>query len=145
MARLASSVTGQDTREGDHIMSVVSRRQHRFSRITLAVGIALLLPAMIGCGAAFAQTTDQTTAGTDEAIPAPAPSIFPQATASSQTCLFGCSTQLQACQNTCISTITGATVIPSMTTAGTTSNPTTCQTNCSTQQTACQRNCNLGP
>ena len=127
-------------------MSVVSRRQTRFRRLRLAVGIALALPVVMACGTAWAQTTDQSTAGTQESIPAPAPSIFPSTTATAQTCLFGCSNQLQACQNTCISTITGATVFPSVTTAGTTSNPMTCQSNCSSQQTQCTRNCvNLGP
>jgi hypothetical protein len=127
-------------------MSVVSRRQTRFRRLRLVAGIALGLSALGSGGTGWAQTADQTTVGTNEAIPAPAPSIFPSTTATAQTCLFGCSNQLQACQNTCISTITGATVFPSMTTAGTTSNPMTCQSNCSSQQTQCTRNCvNLGP
>jgi hypothetical protein len=126
-------------------MSVVSRRHIGFRRLRLAAGIALALPVLMAGTTAWAQTTDQTTAGTD-VIPAPSPSIFPTTTATSQTCLFGCGNQLQACQNTCTITITGATVIPSMTTVGTTSNPTTCQTNCSSQQTQCSRNCaNLGP
>jgi hypothetical protein len=112
----------------------------------VAARVALLsLLVLATFGPARAQTADQPTVGTDEAIPAPAPSIFPRATATSQTCMFGCSTQLQTCQNTCTATINGTTVIPSLTTAGVTSNPTTCQTNCSTQLTTCQRNCNLGP
>jgi hypothetical protein len=126
-------------------MSVVSRRQIRFRRLRLAAGIAVALPVLMAGGAAWAQAVDETTAGTD-VIPAPSPAIFPTTTATAQTCLFGCSSQLQACQNTCISTIIGTTVIPSLTTVGTTSNPSTCQTNCSSQQTQCSRNCiNLGP
>ena len=126
-------------------MSVVSRRRVRFRRPRLAA-IALALPLLLACGAASAQTTDQSTAGTQQASPAPTTNIFPSATATSQTCLFACSTQLQNCQNTCISTINGTTVIPSMTTVGTTSSPSACQANCSSQQTQCSRNCtNLGP
>jgi|HubBroStandDraft_6_1064221.scaffolds.fasta_scaffold292412_1 hypothetical protein len=129
------------------MMSTVPRRRTALRRLRLAAGAALVLalPAIAAFAPAKAQTTDQTTAGTDEANPAPAPSIFPTPTASSQTCMFGCSTQVQSCQNTCISTINGTTLIPSMTTAGTTSNPNTCQTNCTTQLTSCQRNCNQGP
>jgi len=112
--------------------------------MNLAAGVGLLLFALAAPGSAQAQTADQSTLGT-EAIPAPTPGIFPRSTATSQTCMFGCSTQLQMCQNTCISTINGTTVVPSLTTAGVTSNPTTCQTNCSTQLQTCQRNCNLGP
>jgi hypothetical protein len=126
-------------------MSVVSRRHIRFRRLRLSASIVLALPVLMAGGTGWAQTTDQTTAGTD-VIPAPTPSIFPTTTATSQTCLFGCSSQLQACQNTCTSTVFNTTVFPSMTTAGTTSNPSTCQANCSSQQTQCSRNCaNLGP
>jgi len=126
-------------------MSVVSRRQTGPCRMYPAAVAFLALSwlAFAAAAPAQAQTTDQTT--TNPAIPAPAPSIFPAPTASSQTCLFGCTTQLQACQSTCIPTSAGTTVIPSITNVGTTSSPQTCQTNCSTQQQACQRNCNLGP
>ncbi len=128
-------------------MSVVRRCLTGASRTRLAARIvlSLSLPALAGVFPAQAQTTNQTTTGTNAAIPAPTPSIFPTPTASSQTCLFGCNSQLQACQSTCISTITGATVMPSMTTVGTTTSPTACQSNCSAQLQTCQRNCNLGP
>jgi hypothetical protein len=132
-------------------MSIVSRRLIRIPRLIrrlhLVAGFALALPAIMAGGAAWPQAAvDQATAGTQEAIPPPAVSIFPSVTASSQTCLFGCSLQLQNCQNTCISTINGTTVVPSVTSVGTTSNPITCQNNCSSQQAFCSRNCNLvGP
>ena len=127
-------------------MSVVSRHLIGCRRLRLAAGIALALSVLLAGGSASAQATDQSTAGTQEANPAPTTNIFPSATATSQTCLFGCSTQLQSCQNTCISTITGTTVVPSMTTVGTTSSPQACQSNCSSQQLQCSRNCtNLGP
>jgi len=124
-------------------MSLVPGLRLRHPR--LAALLILSLATIAAFGPARAQTADQSTAGTDQAIAAPTPSIFPTPTASSRTCLFGCSNQLQACQNTCTSTINGTTVVPSMTTAGVTSSPTTCQTNCSSQMTACQRNCNMGP
>jgi hypothetical protein len=92
---------------------------------------------------AHGQTAGQT--NTNAAISAPTPSIFPAQSATSRTCNFGCTAQVQACQNTCITTSAGTTVIPSVSTVGTTSNPQTCQSNCTTQLTACQRNCNLGP
>lgn len=117
------------------------RRAHFAARVVLS----LSLLALAGAFPAQAQTTNQTTTGPNAAIPAPTPSIFPTPTASSQTCIFGCNSQLLACQGTCISTSTGATVIPSMTTVGTTTSPTACQSNCSAQLQTCQRNCNLGP
>ena len=51
-------------------MSVVSRCRIRFRRLRLAACIALALPAVFAGGTAWAQATDQTTAGTDESIPA---------------------------------------------------------------------------
>jgi hypothetical protein len=126
-------------------MSVVPRRRAGLYQIRLIAGALLALSwfAIPAALPAHAQATDDTT---NAAIPAPSPSIFPAATASSQTCGFGCNSQLQSCQNTCISTGAGNTVIPSITTVGTTTNPQACQSNCSAQQQACQRNCNLvGP
>jgi hypothetical protein len=83
----------------------------------------------------LAQATDTTTA---------TPSVTPVApNSTSATCLSGCSTQSQSCQNTCMSTINGTTVIPSMTTVGVTTNPNQCAVNCSTQQQQCQRSCAL--
>lgn len=126
-------------------MTVVSRRRAGLRRMRLAGAVlALSLCAIAGALPAHAQAIDQTTAGT-QAIPAPTPSIFPTPTPSSQTCLFGCTSQSQACQNTCVVTSGGTTVIPSITIVGTTTSPLACTANCSTQLTACQRNCNLGP
>jgi len=126
-------------------MSVVSRRRSGLRRMCPTAGVLLALSWFaISPLPAHAQAIDQTTAGT-QATSAPTPSIFPTPTPSSQTCLFGCTSQVQACQNTCVVTSAGTTVIPSMTIVGTTSNPQACQSNCSTQLTACQRNCNLGP
>ena len=126
-------------------MSVVPRRGAGLCQIRLIAGALialswLVIPAVLP---AQAQTTDETT---NPAILAPSPSIFPAPTAGSQTCAFGCNTQLQSCQNTCISTGNGTTVIPSITTVGTTTNPQACQSNCSAQAQTCQRNCTLvGP
>lgn len=84
-------------------------------------------------------TTNPATTTTAPSTPAP-----PSANSTtSATCLSGCSSQSFNCQNTCISTVTGATVVPSITTVGTTSSPGQCQQNCSTQLQACQRNCSL--
>ena len=124
-------------------MTVVSRRRIGFHRMYAAAGASLVFSWLLVLPAQ-AQVTDQTTAGT-QAITAPTPSIFPPPSASSQTCLFACGSQVQACQSTCISTSAGTTVLPSITTVGTTSNPQACQSNCSTQLQTCQRNCNLGP
>lgn len=126
-------------------MSVVPRRRVALRRMRLAAGALLALSWLAFASAlpAHAQATDQPT--TDESTTTPAPTIFPTPTASSQTCMFGCSSQVQACQNTCISTASGTTVMPSISTVGTTSNPQTCQTNCSTQLQTCQRNCTQGP
>ena len=128
-------------------MSIVRRRRAGSSHPRLAASavLALSLLAIAMPYPAQAQTTNQNTTGNNAAILAPSPSIFPTPTASSRTCQFGCTSQLQACQNSCISTINGTTIIPSMTTAGTTSSPTACQSNCSSQLQTCQRNCNLGP
>jgi hypothetical protein len=62
---------------------------------------------------------------------------------SSATCLSGCSTQSLSCQNTCIATVNGTTVIPSVTTAGVATSPNQCLVNCSAQQQQCQRGCAL--
>ncbi|HEY1545471.1 MAG TPA: hypothetical protein VGG01_23970 [Xanthobacteraceae bacterium] len=121
-------------------MSVVPRR--RAGLRTVGVLLALWLPVLAGLPAQ-AQTADQT--NTNATIQAPTSSIFPAQSTTSRTCNFGCTSQVQACQNTCITTSTGTTVIPSVTTVGSTTNPQTCQTNCTTQLTTCQRNCNLGP
>jgi hypothetical protein len=128
-------------------MFVASRRRAGWRRMHPIAG-AFLVSSWLSITAvvpAQAQVTDQTTANTNEAIPAPSPSIFPSPTATSQTCMFGCSSQSQACQNTCIPTSAGTTVIPSITVVGTTTSPQTCQSNCSIQLQTCQRNCNLGP
>ncbi len=125
-------------------MSVVPRRRPGLRPMRLAAGaLALSWLAIAAALPAQAQALDQP--ATNETIPAPTSSIFPTPTSSSQTCMFGCSTQVQACQNTCISTAAGTTVIPSISTVGTTSNPSTCQSNCSIQLLTCQRNCTLGP
>jgi len=127
-------------------MSVVLRRQSGLRRLRSAAG-ALLAFSWLAVAAALpahAQAIDQSTAGT-QATSAPTSTIFPPQSPSSRTCNFGCTAQLQACQNTCITTSAGTTVIPSVSTVGTTSNPQTCQSNCTIQQATCQRNCNLGP
>jgi len=82
----------------------------------------------------LAQAADQTTTS---------PSVTPVTPSSSATCLSGCSTQSLSCQNTCIATINGTTVIPSVTTAGVATSPNQCQVNCSAQQQQCQRGCAL--
>ena len=69
----------------------------------------------------------------------PAPSVTTGA--SSATCLSGCNSQSFNCQNTCISTINGTTVVPSVTIVGATTIPGQCQQNCSTQLQVCQQNC----
>jgi len=128
-------------------MSVVPRRRADLHRTDIRTAGTLLALAWLATATALpahAQTADQTTT-TTPAISAPTPSIFPTQSASSRTCNFGCTSQFQACQNTCISTSAGTTVIPSITSVGTTTNPGTCQTNCGTQLGTCQRNCNLGP
>jgi hypothetical protein len=61
----------------------------------------------------------------------------------SATCMSACSTQSLTCQNSCIATINGTTIIPSMTTVGVTTDPNKCSTNCNSQLTQCQRNCVL--
>ena len=82
----------------------------------------------------LAQAADQTTTS---------PSVTPVTpSSSSATCLSGRSTQSLSCQNTCIATINGTTVIPSVTTAGVATSPNQCQVNCSAQQ-QCQRGCAL--
>ncbi len=94
----------------------------------------------------LAQAADQSTTTTNQTVTP----IFPTQTTSSQTCMFGCSSQMSACQSTCIGTptVTAAgttltTVMPSITTAGTATTPTQCQSNCSTQLQTCQRGCSL--
>jgi hypothetical protein len=121
-------------------MSVVPRRRADLHAAGTLLALAWL--AIAAALSAHAQTADQ---NTTPAISAPTPSIFPTQSATSRTCNFGCTSQLQACQNTCISTSAGTTVIPSVTTVGATSNPQACQSNCSAQLQTCQRNCNLGP
>ena len=123
-------------------MSVIPRRRAGYH--TAGTLLALAWLATVAALPAQAQTTDQTTT-TTPAISAPTPSIFPTQSSSSRTCNFGCTSQFQACQGTCISTSAGTTVIPSITSVGTTTSPGACQTNCSTQLGTCQRNCNLGP
>lgn len=126
-------------------MSVVPRRRAGLYQMRLIAGVLLGLSWLaIAAMPARAQAVDDTTAGT-QAIPPPTSSIFPAASASSQTCSFGCNGQLLSCQNTCISTSAGTTVIPSITSVGTTSSPQACQSNCSAQAATCQRNCTLGP
>src|SRR5262249_50763251 len=73
---------------------------------------ARLLTAALGAPApAHAQATStpaQTAAPTTSTVSTPRP------TALTQTCLFGCSSQFTACQNTCLASVaTGTTVIPS--------------------------------
>jgi hypothetical protein len=126
-------------------MFVVPRRRADLRRADLPTVGTLLTLAWLATATALpahAQTADQTTT---PAISTPAQSIFPAQSASSRTCNFGCTSQFQACQNTCISTSAGTTVIPSITSVGTTTSPGACQTNCGTQLGTCQRNCNLGP
>jgi hypothetical protein len=109
--------------------------------------IALVLALAVPLGAAaqqaaapdremrLAQATDQITT---------TPSVTPVTpNSTSATCLSGCSTQSLSCQNTCIATINGTTVIPSMTTVGVTTNPNQCSANCSSQLQQCQRSCAL--
>ncbi len=82
----------------------------------------------------LAQATDQTST---------TPGVTPVTpNGSSATCQSRCSTQVLSCQNTCIATINGTTVIPSVTTAGVATTPNQCQVNCSAQQ-QCQRSCAL--
>jgi hypothetical protein len=83
----------------------------------------------------LAQATDQTTTTTTVTPVTP--------NSSSATCLFGCSSQQQNCQNNCFATINNTTIIPSVTTAGVTTNPNQCQSNCSAQSQQCQRGCAL--
>jgi hypothetical protein len=111
---------------------------------TVALLLALAIPAQFGLeepAAAqdrpirLAQAADTTTT---------TPSVTPVTpNSSSATCLSGCSTQSLSCQNTCIATINGTTVVPSQTTVGMTTDPNRCQINCATQQTQCQRSCAL--
>jgi hypothetical protein len=93
-------------------------------RCTALLALALTVPL----DAAVAQTTTTTP-------------VTPNS--SSATCLSRCSTQVLSCQNTCIGTINGTTVIPSVTTAGVATTPNQCQVNCSAQQQQCQRSCAL--
>jgi hypothetical protein len=77
-------------------------------------------------------------------VTATPPTVTPVVPSStSATCMSGCTIQVQACQNTCISTINGTTVIPSVTTQGVATSPGQCVSNCSTQQQLCLRNCIL--
>ena len=111
--------------------------------IPRSLAAALLIAALGSPAPAHAQANSspaQTPAPTTSTVRAPTP------TALTQTCLFGCSNQFTACQNTCLaSAATGTTVSPSPTILGVRTNQNTCHTNCSSQQLTCQRNCNLGP
>lgn len=117
-----------------------SMRATRRATLLMVLGIALC----VGPAAGLAQNaaTVPPTAGTQETT-APAVTTPVTPSSSSATCLGGCSSQQFNCQNTCIATINGTTVMPSITTQGTTSNPIQCQSNCSTQAAVCQRNCAL--
>jgi len=114
------------------------------SPVTVALLLVLAIPAHFGFGGPaaaqdhpirLAKAADTTT--TTPGVPPVTPN------SSSATCLSGCSTQSLSCRNTCIATINGTTVIPSMTTVGVTTDPNRCQANCATQQTQCQRSCAL--
>jgi hypothetical protein len=105
------------------------------------IATTLLACALAGAASSgLAQETTAPGAGTPFQM---AQSTLPSTSSSSATCLSGCSSQSFNCQNTCIATITGFTVVPSITVLGTTSNPSQCQQNCSIQQQVCQSNCSL--
>ncbi len=113
-------------------------------RCCIAV-LALVLAVPLGAAAQPTAATDheirlaQATGQTNTTTPITP--VTPNST--SATCLSGCSTQSLSCQNTCIATVNGTTVIPSVTTVGVTTDPNRCVSNCSSQQQQCQRNCAL--
>ena len=100
--------------------------------------LALAAPATLAADLPMrlAQATDTTTPTAPSVTP-----VIPNST--SATCQSGCNTQSTMCQNTCISTINGTTVIPSITSVGVTTSPNQCVANCSSQLQQCQRNCAL--
>ena len=112
------------------------------SPATVALLLALVIPAQFAAaGSAGAQDRPIRLAqAADTTTPSVTP-VTPNST--SATCMSGCSSQSLNCQNTCIATINGTTVVPSMTTVGVTTDPNRCQANCATQQTQCQRSCAL--
>ncbi len=79
-------------------------------------------------------------AQTTAPVPLTLPSLAPGTQAFS-TCQVGCGTQVQGCQNQCLSLASGASTSASVTIAGPTTNPTQCTLNCTTQQLVCQQSC----